>query len=340
MVRVEGSTHPTLLRPAPQVTFAFDRGRRSETAGFRCRKLKTMKVLPPLELQRVFATEAANLIQARQSAITVHHTKDIDAAGDEVEQPARDWLAAKLGLSYHIGHGHILDSRLIVSPQLDTVVVSNDRTPVLLRTENGTEYLPYESVYAIGEVKSSYRKSRRYVQGFTDVLHTIRNQLTRQRTPQNYLGHGVTLDTTFQLKGVSTPYRNPLFSFMLFFDKGDFEWEDVAPHYVATPTLDLPNVVCILNEGVIVNTRIDRVNRKLLSINVCPEFNQVDSDSESNRSSKIALGTDFERPGYALASLFFMLCAHIAGCVLMPPNLQDYLNRIFVNVPKTCAIAW
>ena len=130
-----------------------------------------------LEFEKVLRADAAEIIAAREKAQIIHRGRDIDAAGDEVEVATRRVIRRKLPNSYYVGHGHIVDSELNQSPQLDVVIADNSAAPILFATENGTEYFPYEAVYAIGEIKSSYSRSRNYVETFADTVSRVKSRL-------------------------------------------------------------------------------------------------------------------------------------------------------------------
>lgn len=132
------------------------------------------------ELERVFRSDAADILAAREKARIMHHGRDIRAAGDEVEIAFRKKLGRKLPSLYYVGHGHIVDEQLHQSSQLDIIIANNAGAPILFQAENGSEYFPYESVYAIGEVKPSYDNSRQYIHAFSDTLRSIHAQLQRE----------------------------------------------------------------------------------------------------------------------------------------------------------------
>ncbi len=141
---------------------------------------------PRFEFEQVLRSDAADIPAAREKARIMHHWHDIRAAGDEVEIAFRKVLRRKLPASYYVGHGHIVDQQLHVSPQLDVVIADNNGAPILFQAEDGSEYFPYEGVYAIGEVKTSYERSRRPIHTFTEQLTRIHAQLERKEPEPHY----------------------------------------------------------------------------------------------------------------------------------------------------------
>src|SRR2546423_9766552 len=139
-----------------------------------------VKEFSKLSLETVLQSEAAEIIAAREKARLVHRTKDIRASGDEVEQTVREVLRRKFSQAYYVGHGHIVDSEWVTSPQLDVIIADNNSTPILFTGATGTEYFPYESVYAIGEVKTSYDRSDKPIHAFTDELKQIKSAMKRE----------------------------------------------------------------------------------------------------------------------------------------------------------------
>lgn len=289
------------------------------------------------ELERVFRSDAADILVAREKARIMHHGRDIRAAGDEVEIAFRKVLGRKLPSLYYVGHGHIVDVQLHQSPQLDVIIANNAGAPILFRAENGSEYFPYESVYVIGEVKSSYDSSKQYIHAFSDTLRGIYAQL--QRESSQAAAH-FSFSHRF--------YRNPLFSFMFFADKGDFHVKQIRDLYQTRPESELPNIVCILNKGLIVNTasHVWKNSRQKWepvkqgqpgSISLIPahndeyrkrqgiEFHWVLTEHGDNDKSLAA----------NLANFYYPLIQHLQHCQLVAPNLTEYMNHLFDTTTST-----
>lgn len=295
------------------------------------------KPLPRFELEQVFQHDAAGIIAAREKAQIIHRTKDIDAAGEEIEQAVRRVLRMRLPSSYYLGHGHIVDTRLNTSSQLDVVVADNTSSPILFRAENGTEYFPYESVYAIGEVKSTYYKAKNYVHDFVQAITNIKSGLERPRASPNSLRGGLQLDGGLLTTGVASPYRNPLFAFMIFVNSNDFQLEHLVELYLSTPLPNLPNMICFLDRGILVNVSGKTEASDFVvtgPISVVPEFN-TEVPGQVNRW----VFYPFEATGIplaiSLASLYFSLLTHLQSCVLGIPDIQAYQKALLPSATFT-----
>lgn len=93
--------------------------------------------LPSLELARVLRNDVRTIFNARDNAQTIHATKEIDAAGNEVESIVRKVLTRHLPHAYQVRHGHVVDAGYRTSMQLDTIISDRIETPTLVDTEQG-----------------------------------------------------------------------------------------------------------------------------------------------------------------------------------------------------------
>lgn len=216
---------------------------------------------PRLAVQQVLLVEAAEIAAAREKCLILHQTSDIDAAGDEVEICVRNLLRRRLGHNYYVGHGHIVDSQWKVSPQFDVIVADSSVIPSIFRSENGTEYFPFESVYAIGEIKATYNKSKKPIESFVKQFAKVA-ELTRPDVPANYIrGHSGGFYFGEGFVSADRKGRQPeLFAFMLFAGGGDFEVKDVTDFYSKTPPEQLPNVVCLVDKGLIAYAQFENLS--------------------------------------------------------------------------------
>lgn len=231
---------------------------------------------------------------------------------------------------YYTGHGHIVDSSLSTSPQFDVIVADNTASPILFRSGNGTEYFPYESIYAFGEIKSTYYSSKSYVSKFVDSIRSVRQELHRELTPPSYLGNGVSLGSGLST-GEKRPFKNPLFSFMLFVNSGDFAPSQLNELYKNTTVAELPNVICLLDKGIVVNVQVlvnERGELAVGSLNAVPEMS-VGYLGGSGHWAFIPYGDDSTRPGSNFAALWFLLINHLRSTTLLAPNMLTYLDQLF-----------
>jgi hypothetical protein len=171
-----------------------------------------------LDIPKIFKNDAMDLIQSRNKAIEIHHTSDIKAAGNEVEQSVRDYFKRMLPSKYYVTHGHLIDRNGIVSPQIDLIISDNESLPSLMKTKDGTEYIPIESVYLIAEIKSTYYKAKNDIMEFSEKISYIENQMYHDLV-ENTAYNGRLDDETlmrdmYLCKG--NKFLNKIFTFIIF----------------------------------------------------------------------------------------------------------------------------
>lgn len=202
----------------------------------------------------VYGHEAERLLNAKKSVGVIHSTGNIDASGDELEVPFREMLTRRLPSKYLVGHGHIVDQSLNVSPQYDVIIADSNATPILYEGENGTQYFPYESVYAVGEIKSSYYKNRKQPQNFAENVDRLLTDFHREDVPNNYIGHGITLGNGLS-SGIQVDKQNEILSFMFFGSLNDFDEEDLAKQF-NNLNGEHPNIICFLDGTVVTKAHL------------------------------------------------------------------------------------
>ncbi len=288
---------------------------------------------PKFELAEILQRDAEEIIAARKNAKIIHNTRDISAAGNEVEQSVRNVLGRKLSQLYYVGHGHIVDSYWMTSPQLDVIIVDNFGAPRLFETKNGTEYFPYESVYAIGEIKSTYYKNKNCVREFTDKIAKIKSMLqrnTRQRSDNDW-----SLSSKMELPESMYGSSNPLFAFMLFVDAGDFAVDDIKELYTEQHYKDLPNILCFLNKGVLQFkiegcwTTGESWSFDSLHPGLSEETNLIQQSGQSGHWYFNQFGNEENRSGANLGFLIATLSSFLKRCGLGEPDMYEYLSSVF-----------
>ncbi len=280
-----------------------------------------------LDIPGIFKSDAEDIMKARQDAIRVH-TSDIRASGNEVELSVRDYLKRMLPPKYYVTSGHLIDINGETSPQLDLIISDNSNIPSLMTTKDGTEYIPIDSVYAFGEIKSTYYKSKNYIQNFSSVIEDIKDRLVHKEIPNTaYRGKmdaGTLIRDTMLAKG--NRVFNKLFSFILFIDRGDFAFEDIAPYYVERPQNLLPNVSIILNLGTIIHGTLT----ENFSFNRYPD--EVEGDQYDWYYSPFP-GNDEtgSLEGNHLGFLYYTLIEHLSNSYLEQSSLKEFTSKMMIG---------
>ncbi len=315
--------------------------------------------IPTFDIDIFFEQDANAIFNARSNAIAMHKTKNIDAAGDEVELPVKEIIRKRLPGHYYVGQGHIVDSELRTSGQFDILVGDNKGSPILFSSQNSTDYLTFESIYAFGEIKSTFYKSKNYISEFIKKIATVNNQLKRQPTPKEQLTQDISLKVNGQMSITSSdnrPYKNPLFKFMFFVDHGDLIVKDVIDILNSTTNVNCPNLICFLNKGVFLKARgqktIDDIppvdqnkitdpayQKEMLDIirnsmkwnfqsgELFPEF--IANENDGNYRWVFIDFQEEKNSASVLSFLIYSLNVQLNSCMLLKPNLLQYHNKLF-----------
>lgn len=281
------------------------------------------QMINTLNLAGIFKSDAEALQRAREEAIRVHPT-DIRAAGNQVEQAVRDYLKRMLPPRYYVTSGHLIDSSNLVSPQLDVIIADNFSLPSLLTTKDGTEYVPVTSVYAIGEVKSTYYQSQCYFEKFHYVLQQI-SEMDRTLV-ENTIHGGIKGSSriTDMVRGSKNKYLNNLYAFLICVDGGDFDFNRVKTLLSSVDPGLLPNMCVLLNKVIVCYGKMDE--QEGISIHKYPvEVEQSDYDWFCAAGAEAEGGSI---PGTHLAALYGALVEHLSNSDLEPPSAYRYTAKM------------
>lgn len=228
---------------------------------------------------------------------------------------------------YYVTHGHLIDMNGNVSSQLDVIIADNFGVPALMRTKDGTEYIPIESVYAIGEIKSTYYKTQQPVEKFCDDIKDIRENLYHELIP-NTLYDGIQNDTDMRdvFLGKRSRMLNYIYKFMLFIDSGDFKFIDIAKYFHEHDNKYLPNLTVMLSSGVI-------VYGELTEKGFTPyRYPDLEPCTDLDWYFEPIPGRDGDSmEGSHLAALYWSLLEHLADSHLDPPMLGKYMSRLLTG---------
>jgi len=284
-----------------------------------------------LNISKFFNNEATALIGARKNCIDIHGS-DIRAAGNEVEIAVRAWLQRMLPDNVSVGHGHIIDHKSAISPQLDCILRDRSHIPTLFTAADGTEYTPIDSVFAYGEIKSTYYKASEYIQNFTKTKNRIKENLEHVLI-KNTVKDGVKPDSLLyhMFLGSTQPYLNQIFTFMLFIDSGDASTDEITEIYSTTDDSLLPDIAVFLNGYVVIKASIegDKLRIYKYSISAPPEVGWKILPAPQIE------GMETTHEGKHLGFLYYCLLNHIKESALEGPNLTAYLKDLLVLSKST-----
>ena len=272
----------------------------------------------PLDLAGVLKQDAAFLESAREKALLLHPS-DIKAAGNEVEDAVRDYFRRVLPQPFYVTSGHLIDSKHELSSQIDVIIADASNLPSLYTARDGTEYIPITSVYAIGEVKSTYFKSKRYFDQMKKALAKIL-EMGRPLVKNTAFGGELRDDTTIRdmALGSNNRFLNHLFSFLFCVDAGDFAFEDVTAHLKSTDPSLVPNVTVLLDKGMIMRSQLNADGscgyHRYPTEAPSPEYDWMFAESVKEGSN--------------LAVLYGMLIDHLNNSHLEPANAYSYTDKL------------
>ncbi len=282
-----------------------------------------------------FANGAKEILAARERCGQIHGTSDIRAAGNEVEVSVREYVSQTLPSKFHVSHGHLIDRVGTVSPQLDIILSDNVLLPALMRTRDGTEYVPFDSTYAFGEIKATYRDSDHPIEAFSSVVRHVKQDLVRTEIPNTAFGEAIKADTSLfdMVHGSPNRVLNPLFTFMVFVDAGDFDATKLASFFGSTGDEALPNVIVFLNAGVVF---AGAITEQGLTINRYPEYHPERGVAWHFSEIPGPLGSVKE--GNHLAFLYYTLILHLAECHIENTFTANYFNPVLTFHRSTMKI--
>ncbi len=288
-----------------------------------------------LDIPKIFKSEAENIIKTREKAISIHGTGDIKAAGNEVEIEVRKFFKRMLPKNTYVTNGHIIDKEGNISPQLDVIIADNSNIPSLMTTKDETEYIPIESVYAIGEIKSTYYKSNKYFQEFSNTISLIKDKMhyeeIKNTAYMGKIGNNTTMRDIYL--GSRNKYLNKLYTFIIFIDKGDFNISDLSDFYSKTKINIIPNCSIILNEGALVYISI----KNTIIHERYPDQKENDHDYEWNL---VPFSIDQDNSGSIegnhLSFLYYTLINHISNSFLERPDFSQYNAKMMIVRKTKC----
>lgn len=270
-----------------------------------------------LALDKFFEYDLEKINMAYRLSGTIHSDlNNIRATGDEVELTVKRFYQSKLFPKYHVCDGHIVDHNLKVSPQFDIIISANSKNPVLFDLADKSELVYYESVYLFGEVKRSFYK-KEFISIFSKNIQRFRQEMDRAIVPPNAIESAGTI-VQVESNLTQFPMRNPIFSFMFFVNSSALDMSHLKADLDKIDNQYLPNMILLLDQGLIINVNKTEYDRGRLQINLYPEF--------AEDSTWILMTMDGNS---ALTYHYLLIIEHLNNSVLGYPNVSEYTKNLF-----------
>jgi hypothetical protein len=277
------------------------------------------------ELLKVYKAFKDQLLISGDISNILIDNSNIPASGNQVEGGVRNFLKQLLPNKVNVAQGHIIDSTSSISYQQDILISDYFNSKSLIKTLDETEFLPYESIYATGEVKKTL--SLENIKGLIKSITHSKQTLIRNKVAPNVFPIGTNYVETLH-NYTDSDFANPLFTFMFSLDFSKADQRNKIEKHISLQS-DwgvLPNVIFILKQGIYVLIDKEKIKKGNIDIKLYPEFIK-----EKEKMQWIFLKLE---PEVTLAYMIFLISQHINDTVLENVSFLKYAAAIF-NITKS-----
>jgi hypothetical protein len=277
-----------------------------------------------LEVLGFFQQEAAEIAAARVRSQYIHRGGNIRSAGDEVETAVRSFYGRRLPRSYTVHHGHFLDASLTLSSQMDIIIADHGRFPVFFRGQEGMEYIPYEGVYAFGEVKSPITNED--VGSFVQRVKDIRTRLIRAAVPKGYIER-FEEDESGHLVWQPWPERGDIYRFIFGVNSEGLDVDKCLQDLCDAQLDNAPNLICLLDKDVLMAGRAAHPNGEVKVTYIHPQKMREPREAEEIDGWVFSEPDSEYKEGAALFYAYTHLIEHLKNNILLQTNYLSYLKQ-------------
>lgn len=126
------------------------------------------------EVGDLYKALAERLFAAQRAARAAGGANNIQEKGRGPEQAVRELIQNMIGRSYRVTHGHVVRADQRKSKQIDVIVVRDSPAATMYRSDyDGAELVRAEWVAAVGEVKSSWTKTKDVLDSYGALVSDI-----------------------------------------------------------------------------------------------------------------------------------------------------------------------
>ncbi len=284
-----------------------------------------------LDVLGFFQTDAADILAARTRSQFIHRGGNIRSAGDEVETAVREFFKRRLPKSYTVHQGHFVDKTLTLSGQCDVIIADHGHFPVMFRGQDGLEYLPYEGVYAYGEVKSSL--TDKHLDEFISHSKHVQDTLRRDDVPDGYIEDFIE-DKDGSLIYQTWSERGHLYRFLFAVSSTEFNVDEALKKLCDADRRHAPNLICLLDRGVIMAARAVLPNGEVTVSYVHPQKERPPADPTDLDGWTFSTPNSDYPEGATLFYAFSQLLEHLKNNVLLKTNYMEYITNIVTLTTK------
>ena len=207
---------------------------------------------------------------------------------------------------------------------MDIIIADHGRFPVFFRGQEGMEYIPYEGVYAYGEVKSSITNED--VRSFIQRVKDIRTRLTRERVPDGYI-EGLEETESGDLVWQPWPERGDVYRFMFGVNSEALDLDKCLRDLCDAELEDTPNLICLLDRGVLMSGRAAHPNGEVKATYIHPQKMRPPREPEEIDGWVFAEPNSTYKEGATLFYSYSQLLEHLKNNVLLPSSYLSYFKN-------------
>ena len=192
----------------------------------------------------VYLKRKQQLINSAKRGAILHATRNIRESGGHIEHELRHLLSRLLPKQFSVLQGYFFDTESNCTPQIDAMIVNSAESHELMRSMEGSSYVPITSALAVFEVKNSAYSVQ---QNFDQIAKRIAS-ITEMRDS--------VLKAVLSAPGkASSPRLNipPLLSVMLVATSENCKLTDVQQWYSSNHVQ--PTYAVFLDKGILITRR-------------------------------------------------------------------------------------
>lgn len=197
------------------------------------------------------------------------------------------------------------------------IICESSKNPTFCSLANKSEFVYYETVYAISEIKRSYYDKGLFL-SFSKNIERIKTLLHREQIQADEIEYS-NVRLKIAKKVTNNPIRNPLFSFMFIVDSTGLNFNQLSSDIKAINKSFIPNMTIFLDAGILLNIE-EEYKKRNIKINLYPEYSQ---------NGKWVFWKWDDNPVALLAFQYMLLVQHLNISCTGMPDLWEYTQKTF-----------